>query len=99
MKASTKPATIADIEQELLNRFGSSEIPLKEISKEVLNMMPRVAAEKAAKRTLPFPAHRLRNRLPWMVTLKDVATAIFDARCLAQKEWEAAQPNSPSPQH
>ncbi|WP_019615509.1 pyocin activator PrtN family protein [Psychromonas ossibalaenae] len=91
MKANIKPATIADIEQELLDRFGSSEIPLKEISKEVLNMRPRTAAERAAKHELPFPAHRLRKRAPWMVTLKDVATAIWQNRREARQEWESVQ--------
>ncbi|WP_028864293.1 pyocin activator PrtN family protein [Psychromonas aquimarina] len=91
MNTSMKQAEIAEIERELIERFGASEIPLKEISKEVLNMIPRVAAAKAAKRELPFPAHRLRNRLPWMVTLKDVAIAIFNARQQAKEDWQSAQ--------
>ncbi|PKG37313.1 pyocin activator PrtN family protein [Psychromonas sp. Urea-02u-13] len=69
MKNSVSKEEIKEIERGLISRFGSTEIPLQEISEEVLNMIPRVAAQRAAKYQLPFPTHRLRNRQPWMVKL------------------------------
>ena len=61
------------------------------LTEEVLNMIPRVAAQRAAKHQLPFPAHRLRNRQPWKVKLQDVALAIYNARLQAHKDWQSAQ--------
>lgn len=91
MKTTTKQATITDIEQELLNRFGSNEILLKEISKEVLNLAPRTANERAAKHALPFPAHRIGKRAPWFVTIEDVASTIWIIRRNAREEWQSVQ--------
>ncbi len=88
---SIKELTIAEIQSSLLTRFGSPEVPLKDISKEVLNLAPRTAYERAAKHKLPFPAHRIGKRAPWFVTIEDVAKTIWQLRRDARTEWQSVQ--------
>lgn len=89
--SNPKQESVAEIKQALFSRFKTTDVKLKDISKEVLDLSPRTAAEKAAKRALPFPTHRLRSRAPWLVTLDDLARAIWSARREALQEWQSVQ--------
>lgn len=88
---SPKQESIAEIKQSLLKRFKTTDVKLKDIAEEVLHLTPRTAAERASKRALPFPTHRLRSRAPWLVTIDDLATAIWSARRDARQEWQSVQ--------
>jgi hypothetical protein len=90
-KPSPKQESVAEIKQALLKRFQTMDVKLKDISKELLDLSPRTAAEKAAKCCLPFPTHRLRPRAPWLVTIDDLASAIWSARRQAKQDWESVQ--------
>lgn len=88
--------TIKEIKATLMHRFHSADIKLKDIAQEMLDLSPKTANEKAAKRDLPFPTHRLRPRAPWLVTADDLAEAIFISRRVARQEWQSVQSSSTS---
>ena len=93
MAVLAKQESVDEIKQGLLKRFQTTDVKLKDISKELLDLTPRTAAEKAAKCSLPFPTHRLRPRAPWLVTIDDLARAIWSARREALQEWQSVQAN------
>ena len=88
--------TIKEIKETLIHRFNSVDIKLKDIAEEMLDLTPKTANERAAKRELPFPTHRLRARSPWLVTADDLAEAIFASRRVARQEWQSVQSTSTS---
>lgn len=91
MNTSATTQSVDEIKQTLLQRFQKTDVKLKDISQEVLDLSPKTANEKAAKCELPFPTHRMRPRAPWLVTIDDLAVAIFMSRRSAREEWESVQ--------
>lgn len=69
---------------------GKTQIPLESICEEFLGMKPKTAAFKAAAKTLPIPAYKMRDseRAGWFIDIRDLAAHIDQQRLDAKKHYE-----------
>ncbi|NCC41686.1 MAG: pyocin activator protein PrtN [Gammaproteobacteria bacterium] len=71
----------------LLAEHGTADIALATIAEKYLGMSIRIAAGKAARGELPFPAYRASSqKSPWLVNVADLAAWIDGERAKAAEE-------------
>lgn len=75
----------------IMAEFESAEIPLDALADKYLGLSPSQAKRRAARQTLPFPAHRgsKSQKAPWLVHAQDLANHLDQQREQARRDWEA----------
>lgn len=78
----------------LVALYRATAVELDRISEQYLGLSPKVARQRAALNTLPFPTFRLSEsaKAPILVKLKDLADHIDSQHEGAAKSWEHSQP-------
>jgi len=73
----------------LLMKFEAPTIPLEKVCEDYFGCSKGTAKQKAKSGTLPVPAFRLgtSQKLPWMVSVSDLANYIDESRQQALNEW------------
>ena len=84
-----QPSTLA----QLIWLHEATVIELDTICDRYLALSPKVARQRAALHTLPFPTFRLTDsaKAPIMVKVSDLARHIDDQHEAAAKSWEHSQ--------
>lgn len=77
----------------LMAQYEKPLIPLELAAADFLQISTRLAKERAAAGTLPFPTMRLADsqKAPRFVHVDDLAKWIDDSRAEARKQWERSQ--------
>lgn len=77
----------------LMAQYEKPLIPLEAAAADFLDISPRLAKERAAAGTLPFPTMRLADsqKAPRFVHVDDLAKWIDETRADARKQWERSQ--------
>ncbi|NCC29986.1 MAG: pyocin activator protein PrtN [Gammaproteobacteria bacterium] len=71
----------------LLAEYNTSDIPLAVVAAKYLGLNERVAAGKASRGELPFPAYRPGSqKSPWLVNVADLAAWLDSERAKAVDE-------------
>lgn len=82
----------SEIQQCLIEEFGTSEIDLDLVAAKYLAMTPRTANMEAGMNRLPFPTYRLGGqKSPRKVAADQLARVIESRRKEAEREWLASQ--------
>ncbi|MFA1562560.1 pyocin activator PrtN family protein [Aliivibrio fischeri] len=76
-------------------RFGSTVVPLKDVSEEFLGITPKTANSRANAGDLEIPVFQLREstKSPYLVKIEDLAFYIDDCHRKAKAEWQSADPS------
>nr|WP_294864386.1 pyocin activator PrtN family protein [uncultured Pseudogulbenkiania sp.] len=77
----------------LMAQYEKPLIPLESAAADFLGISARLAKERAATGTLPFPTMRLTDsqKAPRLVHVDDLAKWIDETREDARKQWERSQ--------
>lgn len=80
-------------EIQLVFLYKAAAVELENICEKYLGLSPKVAKQRAALHTLPFPTFRLTDsaKAPIMVKVSDLARHIDDQHEAAAKSWEHSQ--------
>lgn len=75
-------------------RFGTTVVPLKDISEEFLGITPKTANTRANTGEIEIPVFQLRvsTKSPYLVKIEDLAFYIDDCHRKAKAEWKSADP-------
>ncbi len=79
-------------------RFGTTIVPLKDISEEFLGITAKTANTRANTGDIEIPVFQLResSKSPYLVKIEDLAFYIDECHRKAKAEWQSVNPNRAS---